>query len=558
MAKFNTDTTARASVQSPVRSTGQKETNAQGGTGYLRTAQSELYLLAVSNLVGEDTFYEKANERDDRFRDLIRTVINEGGAGWIARFVPYLRSTLNMRSAPVVMAAEYALALKGSGRVLPPEHSVRWVIDSALQRPDELGEFISYWKMRTGRATLPGGVQRGVADAAQRMLTERSALRYDGQDRAVRLGDVVEIAHPQARAPWQGALYQYLLDRRHNPSDIRADLALLPMIQANRDFHSISPQVRRSALAEFTAADLENAGISWEALSGWLGGPLDAAFWEKIAPSMGYMALLRNLRNFDEAGLSDSSAHAIGELLADPERVATSKQFPFRFLSAYRAAPSLRWAWPLEQALNHSLRNVPSLPGKTLILVDTSGSMNAPFSKDGKVMRWDQATIYGMALARTCQSSSLVSFSAGGYGRSSYGYQMVNGFWRMVATEPVDDGGSKEFPLDRGESLLKSLERWKTGGYFIGGGTDTPGAVRKHYTDQSRVIIVTDEQNGFGGDPASLVPSDVPVYTFNLAGYRHGQGLSGTGNRHVFGGLSDAAFKMIPLLEQGRSQDWPF
>ncbi len=74
---------------------------------------------------------------------------------------------------------------------------------------------------------------------------------------------------------------------------------------------------------------------------------------------MGYMALLRNLRNFDEAGVSDAVAGRVAERLADPAQVAKSRQLPMRFLSAYRAAPSLRWAWALEQAIAHALANVP-------------------------------------------------------------------------------------------------------------------------------------------------------------------------------------------------------
>jgi hypothetical protein len=50
----------------------------------------------------------------------------------------------------------------------------------------------------------------------------------------------------------------------------------------------------------------------------------------------------------------------------------------------------------------------------------------------------------------------------------------------------------------------------------------------------------------------------VPVYTWNLAGFRAGHGASGTGNRHVFGGLSDAAFCMVPLLEASRDVKWPW
>ena len=86
-------------------------------------------------------------------------------------------------------------------------------------------------------------------------------------------------------------------------------------------------------------------------------------------------------------------------------------------------------------------------------------------------------------------------------------------------------------------------------------------AAQKHYRKHDRVVIVTDEQvwGGYrGAEPTSWVPVGVPVYTWNLAGYRHGHAPSGGADRHTFGGLSDAAFRMIPLLEAARSADWPF
>ena len=74
---------------------------------------------------------------------------------------------------------------------------------------------------------------------------------------------------------------------------------------------------------------------------------------------LGYLALLRNLRNLDEAGVPDDVAARVAARLADPEQVRRSRVFPFRFLAAYQAAPSLRWAHALEQALSASLANVP-------------------------------------------------------------------------------------------------------------------------------------------------------------------------------------------------------
>ena len=57
--------------------------------------------------------------------------------------------------------------------------------------------------------------------------------------------------------------------------------------------------------------------------------------WEAIRPHMGYMAMLRNLRNFINAGVAMGP---VLERLSDPEQVRRSKQLPFRFYTAWRDA----------------------------------------------------------------------------------------------------------------------------------------------------------------------------------------------------------------------------
>jgi hypothetical protein len=203
----------------------------------------------------------------------------------------------------------------------------------------------------------------------------------------------------------------------------------------------------------------------------------------------------------------------------------------------------LRWSWPLERALDLSLSSIPELVGRTLILVDTSTSMNAGFSRDGTLMRWDAAALFGLALARRCKNADLVSFSSA---QRYYG-------------DPLG-ARTKPFDLTRGGSLLADLGKWKDGGWFLGGGTDTEGAVRKHYAGHNRVVILTDEQAAHHGGPdvTAAVPNDRMVYTWNLAGYAKGHAPSGSGTRHTFGGLTDSAFSMVSLLERGRETDWPF
>ncbi len=99
------------------------------------------------------------------------------------------------------------------------------------------------------------------------------------------------------------------------------------------------------------------------------------------------------------------------------------------------------------------------------------------------------------------------------------------------------------------------------------GGTHTTKAVRTHYREHDRVLIVTDEQSapdvtgrrsgGRDGVPPDPVPAGVPVYTWNLAGYRPAHGPTGP-DRHTFGGLTDAAFRMVGLIEAGREAVWPW
>jgi len=519
VSKFNLARLRRTATRSPIRSEAAASgVTFEGAPGYARDAKGELFLLAVTNMVGEGTFYEAASDRDARFAALVRGLA-VADPEWTARLIGWLRTGANLRSASLVAAAEFVSARLAAGLA----GGNRAVIGSVLQRADEPGELLAYWVATHGR-TVPKPVKRGVADAVVRLYSERSLLKWDSSLRSVRFGDVLDLTHPTPAAAWQSALFRYAIDRRHDRTDsVPAELAT---ISARAELMALPVVDRRAMLAN--PQRLAAAGMTWESLAGWLQGPLDAAAWQAAIPSMGYMALLRNLRNFDDAGLPDHVAEQVAARLADPAQVAASRQLPMRFLSAYRAAPSLRWAAALERALGESLANVPSLGGRTLVLVDRSGSMFGPLSGRSQLTRADAAAVFGTALAVRARSADLVEFGT----------------------------GSAPVPFRRGESVLRVLDRF---GHL--GGTNTAQAVRRQYRGHDRVVIVTDEQaccDTCGSDPTRAVPASVPVYTWNLAGYRFGHGLSGVGLRHTFGGLTDAGFGMIPLLETGRDGHWPF
>src|SRR5262245_52861614 len=331
---------ARANLIAPIRTLRARTRTHGGGEAFVRDPESDLFLLAATNMVGEDTFYEGAAHRDTRFVDLVHTV-TEANPAFLAGadpeagkvgLVQYLRESLLMRSAPVDMAAEYVAAGGAGGRS---------VVNRALQRGDEPAEMLGYWLAVHGRR-IPMPIKRGIADAARRLYTERAALRYDGLSRQVRMADVIELVHPTPRDERQSALFRWLLDRRHH-DDARAAVDALPMLNAAAELDAIAVDARRAALRERGSDALARAGFSWERLSGWLPGGMDAEAWELVIPSMGVMALVRNLRNFDEAGISEAAVDAVIARLVNVDEVARARLFPYQVCAAYKFAPSDNW-----------------------------------------------------------------------------------------------------------------------------------------------------------------------------------------------------------------------
>lgn len=534
MVKFNT-ATAHAVGRSPLATEQVASTTTyEGHPGYARDARSELFLLAVSNFVNEGSFYESAGDRDARFVALVRKNTLDDPE-WTAAFLRWLRAEGHMRSAPLMGAAEFTKARLEAG-----QHGMsRQVIDSVLQRADEPAEMLAYWMSRHGRS-LPMPVIRGVADAILRLGNEMAYLKWNSRRRGFSFADVLNLSHPgdkkawqRIRAAWQSDLFGYATKVPYVPdTPIPESLGMLTRRAA---LMAMPVDERRDALEPLR---LGAAGMTWEALAGWLQGPMDARAWESIIPNMGVMALIRNLRNFDEAGVSDHVAEQVAARISDPNVIAKSRQLPYRWYSAYQATHSDRWRVALGKALTLSTGNLPELPGRTLILVDTSGSMSGmSFSGRSKVRPVDAAGLFGVALAARCDPDSV----------DLYGFA---------------DG---VFPHEvrRGASVLREMERFAQRIGVAGHGTLTARAIANTYRGHDRVIVLTDEQawgvRRWEGprEVGAEVPPDVPIYAFNLVGYKQGM-LPVAPARYQLGGLTDHTFRMIPLLESGKNGAWPW
>jgi hypothetical protein len=293
----------------------------------------------------------------------------------------------------------------------------------------------------------------------------------------------------------------------------------------------------------------------------------DAEQWEIIIDEMGYMAQLRNLRNFDSAGINSALRNKVSQRLSNPAEVAKSKQLPFRFYSAWMNVKDQRWLPALEKALQHSIPNIPQMDGRSLILIDTSGSMQAQMSTPEGRNTWtrrarvrnvetgeeedvtskvptrvDAAALFGMALAmRNAGNVDVYGFADG-----------------QMAVNNIANSG---------KSLLAATELFGQQIGKVGHGTQIERAVRDTYSGHDRVFIFTDMQTvgnehihaygGSDGDITRSVPKDKHVYGFDLSGYTN-TAMEPTPYRHEMGGLTDHTFGAVPQIEAGAAGKWPW
>ena len=475
----------------------------EGAQAWTMDVQTELFTLAVNNMVSEDTFYEKAKDRDARFAGLVRQAALQHPE-WTAGLIGWLRSEANMRTASLVAACEYARSGAPNSRT---------VVDKACQRADEPGEILSYWLGTYGRPIL-SAVKRGVADAAIRLYNEKSYVKWDSSGSSMRFGDVIDLVHPKPKAPWQASLFRRALEDRHNRDK---DLASVPGVDGYKGW------IRAGAPIE----QLPHAA-TWENVSAH--HKMDAVAWEAIIPQMGYMALLRNLRNFEKAKVPAAMLSFVANKLADPEEVAKSRQLPFRFWSAYKNSGTMRFGPTLETALDLSIANIPDFPGKTLVMVDTSDSMTSRLSAKSKISCMEAGVLFGAAVA---------AHSAPGSGLAMYATN-------VAGVKPQT-------------SLLRTIEFVMQSSGVVGHGTNTWPATKAVWDAQGpfdRIFIFTDGQS-HPSTADQFVPKHVPVYTWHLGGYGNSDIQLGSG-RYALAGLSDQSFKLVSILESGKNAGWPW
>jgi 60 kDa SS-A/Ro ribonucleoprotein len=416
------------------------------------TPELQLRRSVLACLLWEAQFYEDGVEIAGRIAELVPKVEAEK----VAALAVEARGQMKLRHAPLLLVRE--MARHATHRRLVAE-----TLERVIQRADELAEFVAiYWK--DGRVPLSAQAKKGLA-AAFPKFDEYQLGKYD-RGGPIQLRDVLFLSHAKPRDAAQASVWRKLVWGRLATPD------------------------------------------TWEvALSS---GVEKREAWERLLreQKLGALALLRNLRNMREAGADESLVlDALGAM-------CTSRVLPFRFLAAARYAP--QWEEALEQAMLQSLADQPKLGGRTVVLVDVSGSMAAPLSRRSEMQRTDAA--YGLAVLvrEICEKVGVFSFSD-----------------RVV-----------EVPGRRGFALRDAIDASQPhSGTLLGHAVEWLNNSERY----DRLIVITDEQ------AHDRVPAPKGKgYVINVASNKNGVGY---GKWTHINGWSDSVIEYIRMLES-TSNGW--
>ena len=387
-------------------------------------AEQQLRRSLMACMLWEDTFYEDGISIAERIAYLVPLVAPDTVSGMAIE----ARERMKLRHAPLWVVREMAKQPKHKGLVAE-------TLSRVIQRADELAEFVAlYWK--DGRQPLSKQVKKGLAQAFTKFDAYQLA-KYN-RDGAVKLRDVLFLCHAKPKDKEQETIWKQLID------------GTLP------------------------APDTWEVNLST--------GKDKKATWERLLAEnkLGGLALLRNLRNMAGSKVDESL------VFAALDRMKTARILPFRFIAAAKHAP--QWESRIERAMLKCLEGREKLPGKTVLLIDVSGSMDWEISAKSDLKRYDAANGLAILARELCERVAIYSFS--------------NSVVRI--------------PDRHGFALRDAITNSQLhGGTRLGSAVEHINASEQY----DRLIVLTDEQSH------DTVPNPKGKgYVINVASYKNGVG----------------------------------
>lgn len=322
----------------------------EGATAKHISPELQLRRSVMNCLLFEKGFYESGVEIAERIKQLIPQV----DAKKCYEIACSAREDAGLRHVPLLILREMC-------RLRTHRRYVSRGLQRVIKRPDQMTDFLAlYWDTNEGKRTLPHKVKDGLARVFTK-FNEYQLRKHAHSDRKVKLRDVLFLSHAKPIDEKQATVWKRLVDNELKPIDTWET-----MLSAGQDkketFHKLM-----------------------------------------IEEKLGALAYVRNLRNMVDAGCS------VGIMIDYADRVDVSKVFPWQFIAAATYAPSREVS--LEKMFRRAIANQPKLPGKTVFLIDHSGSMSDLLSAKGTMKYTDAACGVAMMLRELCDNVEIFTFS---------------------------------------------------------------------------------------------------------------------------------------------------
>lgn len=472
-----------------------KTTNYEGERAYRTSPKTELTLRFLTFLVNEPKFYSSAKKDTEEIKALINKVAKEDPE-YLLKLASFARNEMYLRSAPI-------FALIQSLKYPKAKKYVKNYIPQIVKRADEINELLAYFIEENGQigaggnASLPNSLKKGLTD----VFNSFSIYSYGKYNRKgnMTFRDALRLIHPKPKNDYYSKIFKQILEDT------------LPVPDTWETYISVNGSTKEN--------------------------------WEYIIPKMPYMATLRNLRNFLKVNVDNETIKYVVSKLTDLEEVKNSKQYPFRFLSAYKELERTEFD-PLKTqklrdavatAFELSTTNLPKLKGTTFIIADNSGSMDSSLSSRSKMTYREVANTMGALANKMCENA------------------IVSVFGSSFAVAPVSNR----------DSAMTNLQKINDLGEMVGGNTLAYLAFEyllKNNIKVDRIFLFSDMQcytdgwsvgiNTLFNQYLKTINPNATLYSWDLTGYNTTQFPESAKNVILLSGWSDKVLEFVNSFER--------
>lgn len=428
-----------------------------GGNGALAAKQSNIALLkrlTLANLLWEDVAYCDGKTIAEEIERLIPLCSAED----VYTVALAARTLQKLRHTPLFLASEMCKY---------PEHRlfVRDLLPKIITRADMLTDFLSiYWK--GGKKPLANQAKKGLAAAFHNFNAYKFA-KYD-RDAAIKLRDVMFLVHPKPQDGEETELFKMVASRT------------LPVPE------------------------------TWETLLS--AGKDKKKTWTKLIneKKIGGLAFLRNLRNMRNANVNKKV------IKYGFETLKASMLLPMNFLQAAKMNPEFER--DIEDAMITSWSNLPKIPGRTLFILDVSGSMKyANISSKSTLTRLDAAKAMAMLAANQCEDFELVVTAGSDYARRHKSEVIKYPSKGFNLLKQIDEANSR---VGSGGIFTRQCLKWS----------------REQFTGEfDRIIIFSDSQDCDYSETRVPKPFGKHNYICDVSTELHGVNYRGAWDAEISG-----------------------